>query len=59
LIAYARNKFADEPYPFALSVRPGAAADPGSARQARSQADARAFAAPEALCAEPSAAKEE
>jgi hypothetical protein len=37
LIDYARDKFAAEQYPFAL-----AAADPGSARQARPKAEARA-----------------
>ena len=55
LIAYARDKFAAEQYPFA----PPAAADPGSARQARPEAGSSAARAEEAVCAEPNAAKEE
>jgi hypothetical protein len=53
LIAYARDKFGDERYPFARCGRPG------SPRQARPEADARTLAATEAICAEPIAAKEE
>ena len=54
LIAYARDKFADE-----SPVRTGAAAYPGSARQARPEASSAAARTEEALCAEPSAATEE
>ena len=52
LIAYARDKFADERYPFAPALRP--------IREVLAKFDPKPTAcAEEALCAEPSAATEE
>jgi hypothetical protein len=54
LIAYARNKFAAESYPFAPALRP--------IREALAKLDPKPVPQPhaeEALCAEPSAGQEE